>query len=547
MALEFSKTGRNRDARLALEGALRLDASNFKAWMDVFRVHLAEGAPQKALYALQQGYSASLDDRKKVSDLLTLEDRRGVVLSALEVGENNLANLVANRIATRDGEDSIKHLVRADCLAELGRLDETVAELEAGTRLDSASAKPLLFSTLLQDGGDGGSPDSNYRAAALNSLKSRLGRRAHAAAYFALKTNSLPWGLQFEWANALQHDSTAPLAARLLGRSFLAGLPEDGKYPVLALDEFLGGNFAPADRASLAREFLNEGNPSKALVVLSRLQAINSSDSFRIWLRCTVASGNFSEAKNALQAPSNPLGEFETALELHRLFFANNQGAATTRLLETITASALKNPAERPALAGYLAETGRSRELSVFLASASQNANSPSPSLQDLIASSRRQGDLNSAIASAEAFHSLGGENSCGALADTVVLSFIAGKPRDPSALRECLGKNPGSVPVRVAFAFCLLAGGDSKTALSFLRDGLEDFDVRPLDNHMKVALVSILHANGFEDGANRLSAIALAGDPFPAEIRQIRRVQTPPRTISDKPATAPATTATRP
>jgi hypothetical protein len=185
--------------------------------------------------------------------------------------------------------------------------------------------------------------------------------------------------------------------------------------------------------------------------------------------------------------------------------------------------------------------------LSVFLASASQNANSPSPSLQNLIASSRRRGDLNSAIASAEAFHSLGGENSCGALADTVVLSFIAGKPRDPSALRECLGKNPGSVPVRVAFAFCLLAGGDSKTALSFLRDGLEDFDVRPLDNHMKVALVSILHANGFENGANRLSAIALAGDPFPAEIRQIRRAQTPPRTISDKPATAPATTGTRP
>jgi len=516
-ARPYIEQGREGDAMLCLESALRLNPANTAAWKEIAGLHAARRNYSKALDAYMSMFNEAGAAGMKLTGLLSTQDRRTMMLGALREGNKSLVKRLAERTGQRSGNSALPYLMMADCLASAGDLNAAVVELIDGLSVNPVFTKPLFLSEILDVKGSQSAEDAEFFSF-LSETKNRLGDRRHVALFFGLKTGFVPIDLLQEWITELLESQDAPVSDRL----FAAQLERRLRGESIHLD-FLTiedpKKLSPEDRYLLCRELLKTGATEKALSLITRLQAIQSNKLFQLWIESLLASNREGDALNELDHPSNPLPPHETAFEMFKLLKKTGNAESAVRLVESIEIDP-ESSSEQISFADFLAESGQEQLLTTFLRK-TRIEKPESLNLQSaVLAKARERGDLAAALTLQNAvLNAFEPARPPAVVADRELFAQFAGQPTDLSQSEKLARTYGESVPAAIAYAFVLLKNGKTAEALVELQKHAGKIDIRSLPAHQAVAVAAILAANDLRDPAREVARVVIVENLFPSEV----------------------------
>lgn len=516
--------GRENDAILCLRSAVRLDPGNLIAWHKL-----------ATLVADQQNYASALDvymtmfeeaaKRGLTSQLprifSSLQDQRLLMLVALRRDDKQLLKSAADGVGQLAGNKALARLMLADCFSANGERNRAVKELVTAPAHESIFTAPWKLSDLLQ-GKKTASVDVGFYFDILSETAARLGDVGYEVFFFGLNNCLVPLDRIPALASSLAANPVAPIRMRIFAAKLaasIAGKPLDVDALCPADPKLL----SVQDRILLGREFLIGGSPEKVLEMIDFVSALQSNEAFKLRTQAFFATDRKAEAFEALDHPSNPLSEKETAFELFKLLSMSGQDAAARKLLESLAIDPENEEADRLLFAGFFAKTGQEERLAALIRSIPEKWPERETLPESILLQARERGDLQAAITMQSARLLVFKPAKPAALfADREILVQLAGRPPDLPGLEALLRDKPDSAPLRISLALALLSSGRRQDALELLRERSAQIDIRSLKTHQKVALALVLAANNFTGPATEIARLVSVETPFPAESQKL-------------------------
>ena len=316
-AISYLREGKPKEARMSLQGALRLNPVDPVALHLEVRMEEATGENVKAL--------ASYDLLAR-SRQLSLSDLRPYALLAARQGEADQANRLAT-IASKN-YPVLGHQIRADLLLLNKQPAEAAKELRTAISstpdADSEMADPArkdLVGLLLKYGPqippvafDKSTGNSAEAVALLTVLSSRTDARGPEALAMGIRAGLVPQSDLLAWITKLRtHPKVTPEMLLMADAATIQLDPKSQETIVTSMLERLNKESAKSlqdslnDRIEAIRLLLTLKEPSRAADLISREESFQNEKLFLLWMSVQVQAGRLPAIMDALALPKNPL------------------------------------------------------------------------------------------------------------------------------------------------------------------------------------------------------------------------------------------------
>lgn len=501
-AMEDLKNGKTTEARMGVETALRIQPGHPHATRLLARIQAAGGEPEQALATFQK-----LTDER----LLTLEDLKLYAGLAAQKGETQLATRLAKAVGTH-GDPAFPHLLNASTLLRENKPAEAEAELRAAVAADPSDVtRGALLEFLIKTRRPG---QSVQEAAVIiqdfSTRDSALGAQALA---LGLRTGYMNPDLRGEWIEKLRNHPKVETPGRLLADSAAVAMNPGSKPQIAAeLVEFVKSKPLP-DRAAAAQWLTKNGEPAKALSLITLDESIPRPESFIAWLDASAAAKNWNESLAALEREENPLRPHITRLFQGLARKQLGQAAESQAAFQAAIAQAANDPTKFAEVTAYLLGAN---ETELFEANLAKVPAQPAlaPALMATCQAhvfSRRDAVFTLRFLDALA-------NSASLAADPSFQNNIAhhrlllGKPASLDFLRKHSAENPDNLSTVATLAFAELKAGRAEAAMRLFDNYGPDVDARSLPPRILCLYAVTLAANGKSDLARKIASIIPRG-----------------------------------
>lgn len=501
-AVEDLKNGKVTEARMGVETALRIKPGHPPATRLLARIQAASRQPEQALATFQK-----LTDER----LLTLEDLKLYAGLAAQKGETQLADRLAKAVGAH-GDPAFPHLLKASTLLRQNKPAEAEAEFRAAVAADPSDAtRGALLEFLIKSRRPG---QSVQEAAVIiqdfSTRDSALGAQALA---LGLRTGYMNPDLRGDWIEKLRAHPFVETPGRLLADSAAVAMNPDSK-PQIAVElvEFVKAKPLP-DRAAAAQWLTKNGEPARALSLLTLDEAIKRPESFIVWLDASATAKNWNESLAALEREDNPLRPHISKLFQGLARKQLGQSAESQAAFQNAIADAANDPEKFAEVTSYLLGANETELFEANLAKVpAQPALAPAlMSKCQLLVLARRD-----AAFSLRFFEALA--NSATLAADPAFQNNIAhhrlllGKPAPLDFLRKHSAENPDNLSSVATLALAELKSGRSEAAMRLFDNYGPDVDARSLPPRILCIYAVTLAANGKSDLARKVASIIPRG-----------------------------------
>ena len=339
---------------------------------------------------------------------------------------------------------------------------------------------------------------------------SALGAQALA---LGLRTGYMNPDKRGEWIEKLRKHSFVDTPARLLADSAALAMTPDSK-PQLAVElvEFVKSKPLP-DRAAAAQWLTKNGEPAKALSLITLDESITRPESFIAWLDASAAAKNWTESLAALERKENPLRLHITKLFQGLARKQLGQAAESHAAFQSAIADAANDPAKFAEVTAYLLGANETELFEANLAKVpAQPALAPAlmATCQPLVLSRR------DAAFSLRFFEALA--NSAPLAAGPAFQNNIAhhrlilGTAAPLDFLRKHSAENPDNLSTVATLALAELKGGRRAAAMRLFDNYGPDVDARTLPPRILCIYAVTLAANGKSALARKVASIIPRG-----------------------------------
>jgi Tfp pilus assembly protein PilF len=501
-AVEDLKNGKVTEARMGVETALRIKPGHPPATRLLARIQAASGEPEAALATFQK-----LTDERQ----LGLDDLKLYAGLAAQKGETQLAGRIAKAVGV-NGDPAFPHLLQASTLLQQKKPAEAEAEFRAAVAADPSDAtRSALLEFLIKTR----RPGQSVQEAAIiiqdfSTRDSALGAQALA---LGLRTGYMNPDLRGEWIEKLRAHPKVETPGRLLADSAAVAMNPDSKPQIAAgLVEFVKAKPLP-DRTAASQWLTKNGEPAKALTLITLDESISRPEPFLVWIDASAAAKNWNESLAALERPDNPLRPHITKLFQGLARKQLGQSAESKAAFQEAIAEAGNDPAKFAEVTTYLLGVN---EIALFESNLAKAAAQPALA-PDLFARchpavlTRRDagfslGFLEVLANSATLSQDPGFQN------DIAHQRLLLGKPAPLDFLEKNHAEQPNNLSTVATLALARMKSSDAKGAMTLFDNYGPDVDARSLPPRILGIYAATLAANGKTDLARKVASIIPGG-----------------------------------
>jgi tetratricopeptide (TPR) repeat protein len=491
-AAELFAAGRQREAMLRMQTAWGMRPDEPQVMRALAGIFDASGDPR----------SLPIHAKLVATAEASKEDRQRCVLAALRHGQYEFAANEA-RILAASGDEGYAHAVRAAQSRARGDFATAESAMRAVTEESGAYDTTRLQLASLLSSRSGNAEEAREEAfAILEGLSSRPDATGLEALASGLSRRVVPPEKAAEWTARLEKHPLANDRSFLVVQSERWPADEAGRRDIvnLVMARFAG---APVERKVPAMLWLNEhAEFARTLELMPESKARANADAFVLWMDAAAGRGDWTAIDAALEK-KNPLTG--GLADLFRARAAQKTGRTGTAQqgYERAIQAALDDPAQMPALLGFMEADGQKALLVDALVSALSDpakARAARDALLGVSGESRDAAELRdawSAIRDAEP-----GNREAANAAD--YYGLVAGTASPTEVAARGLAAE-GDTDTRTVRALALLKQGKSNEAAAVFRGlSLRSDTITP---RQKAAVVCVLAAKGEPDQAELMGA----------------------------------------
>jgi hypothetical protein len=501
MALAYQASGRNDDAKLALETASRLVQSNGSVDFlgRLGRNCASIGLSQEARVV----YRMLL--RKRNLDFITGQE---MLALSIRLKEPVTTRHIYNFLQVRAGSDFLPLLFLAEARVSLGDDDTALEDLKKAGRPDSNTGLVVGIREQTQKKALPFANAANVRDT-LESLSRKFGDRSAFPIYLGLKKACVPFESQPEYALRLKQHPACDMEMRLFANAILLRRKPASKQAIMA--EILEGcrHATIQDRILAANWLMKEQEPDLAASLITDKEAVLASQAFPIWFDAHAETKQVEKLQSALQAVQNKMPEsmwlFRSSLVME--LAGQKEEAEAERF------SALKNAKKNQTLLNQLAiqsaMAGDKETLAGCLKEAAKNKAHASEMLRAIISAVRESRNLrrladvllvaasNPTLSSDPAIRS-----------ELEYSNILLARKVDRDELKKLAKNNRASPECLFSYLAGLVASGNAEEALAELKKAKPDLDARSLASWQQAILVWIFTKNARNEEALEFAAL---------------------------------------
>jgi hypothetical protein len=508
-AAELFASGRQREAMVRVQTAWRMRPDEPQVMRALAGLLDASGNPQSLPIHAKLVASAEVSET----------DRQNFVQSALRFGRVDLAANEARALAA-SGDEGFAHLVAAVQLRARGDNANAEKELRAvGTDSAARDTALLQLASLLSSRGTNAADARAEACTILEGLSSREDATGLEALAAGVSSGVVPAEKKAGWIERLENHPRANDRTFLLVQN--ARWPEDaaGRQAMVSavMARFAG---ATVERKVPAMLWLNEhGEFVRTMELVPESKARANADAFVLWMDAAAGRGDWTAIDAALEK-KNPLTG--GLADLFRARAAQKTGRTGTARqgYERAIQAALDDPAQMPALLGFMEADGQQSLLVEALVSALGDPAKGRAAREALLVVSGKSRDAAelrdawSAIRNAEP-----GNREATNAAD--YYGLVAGTASPTEVAARGLAAE-GDADTRAVRALALLKQGKSNEAAAVFRGmSLRSDAITP---RQKAVVVCVLAAKGEPEQAELMGATLDASLLTTQEVEMIEK-----------------------
>ena len=442
------------------------------------------------------------------SSRASIEDFKNLAQALVKYGDYSGAQVVAKRVADRWKEPAYPHLIKAESFAKQGDFSAQKNELRLalGVEENQATLSALIQYLMSQ-------PDLlPVRAPEIGGLLQKLAKFDDAHGLEALRLGlvipELVKNDRMKWIEQYRSHPAATSESLLLADELQTQLAPSAREGLIQAQVKRALNLRLDQREPVIRWMLKNDEPEAALAIMPLPEAIQSRETFLLWIEGASRSNRWSEIDAALRNPANPLPAYDTLPFLAQSLKMRGDSANADTLYRKAIALHESHPESTGQIFGHLILAGEWALMQENLAVLFEDPTLAVGNFKAIASVLRSQRDSEYLLEFLEfALKSPLFKNDVAVLASLASTKLALKLPVPLAELELRANQHPNNVHCRMTYALGLLCEGRKAKAIFELENVEHRVNAANLDPWQKAIFASVLAANDRLTEAQGLSS----------------------------------------
>jgi Flp pilus assembly protein TadD len=431
------------------------------------------------------------------SSRASIEDFKNLAQALVKYGDYSGAQVVAKRVADRWKEPAYPHLIKAESFAKQGDFSAQKNELRLalGVEENQATLSALIQYLMSQ-------PDLlPVRAPEIGGLLQKLAKFNDAHGLEALRLGlvipELVKNDRMKWIEQYRSHPAATSESLLLADELQTQLAPSAREGLIQAQVKRALNLRLDQREPVIRWMLKNDEPEAALAIMPLPEAIQSRETFLLWIEGASRSNRWSEIDAALRNPANPLPAYDTLPFLAQSLKMRGDSANADTLYRKAIALHESHPESTGQIFGHLILAGEWALVQENLAVLFEDPTLAVGNFKSIASILRSQRDSQYLLEFLEcALKSPLLKNDVAVLASLASTKLALKLPVPLAELELRANQHPNDVHCRMTYALGLLCEGRKAKAIFELENVEHRVNAANLDPWQKAIFASALAAN---------------------------------------------------
>jgi Tfp pilus assembly protein PilF len=498
LAVQQLAANKMQEARASVVLALGSYPEHVDASRLLARMLDAEGDARSTYYhtVVTKSRRASIEDFKNLAKVLVKYD------------DYSGAQVVAEHIANRWKEPAYPHLIKAESCAKQGEVSAQENELRLALEVQENQATlSALIQYLMSQ------PDLlPVHALEIDRLLQKMAKFNDAHGLEALRLGLVTPGLvkndRMKWIEQYRSHPAATSESLLLADELQTLIDPSARERLIQAQVKRALNLRFDQREPVIRWMLKNDQPEAALAILPLPEAIQSRETFLLWIEAASRSNRWNEIDAALRNPENPLAAYDTLPFLAQSLKMRGDSANADTLYRKAIALHESHPEVTGQIFGHLILAEEWALVQENLAVLFEDPTLAVGNFKSLALLVRNQRDSQHVLDFLEgAIKSPFLKNDPLVLDSINSTKLVLKMPVSPVELESRANKYPNDVACRMTYALGLLCEGRKAKAIFELENGDHRVNAANLGPWQKAIFASVLAANDRLTEAQSLAA----------------------------------------